>query len=113
MKRTMGSFKCGEDQAILELWSEREGKAIQEFSCVDLGDSGSAVPRSCVPGKESRYISCQSFQCPKGHYPAMVHVGDEHTERQGIGFSCIPVHPKEASPSLWDRLFSGWDTIPG
>lgn len=113
MKHTMGSLKCGENQAILEVWSDREGRAVQEFSCVDLGGSGSLMPRSCVPSGDSRYISCQTFQCPEGYYPAMVHLGDKDTERQGMGFWCIPVQAKETSRSLWDKLFSGWDTIPG
>lgn len=113
MKHTMGGLECGENQAILELWSETEGKAVQEFSCVDLGSSGSAMPRSCVPSGDSKYISCQTFQCPRGYSPAMVHLGDENTERQGMGFSCIPTVAKKASRSLWDRLFSGWDTVPG
>ncbi len=113
MTNTLGTFKCKEDQAILELWSEREGKAIQEFSCVDLGKSGSAMPRSCVPKGDSKYISCQSFQCPKGYSPAMIHVGDADTHRQGMGFSCLPVEATRSSRSLWDRLLSGWTTIPG
>jgi hypothetical protein len=113
MKHKMGSLKCGENQAILETWSEREGKAVQEFSCVDPGGSGSVMPRSCVPSGDSRYITCQTFQCPSGYSPVMVHIAEEDTQRQGMGFSCIPVEAKQTSPSLWDRLFSGWDTVPG
>ena len=113
MKHTMGSFKCAESQAILELWSDREGKAVQEFSCVELGRKGTAMTRSCVPAEDSRYISCQTFQCLQGYAPSMVHLGDEGTGRQGVGFSCIPVGSQKGSRSLWDRLFSGWDTIPG
>ncbi|MGQ9858328.1 MAG: hypothetical protein ACUVS3_06520 [Thermodesulfobacteriota bacterium] len=113
MKRTMGAFKCNEHEAILEVWSEADGKAIQELSCLRLGESGTRVSRSCLPAEGSKYISCQSFQCPDGYYPAVAHMKDEESGRQGLGFQCVPVEPRRATGSLWDRLFGDWDTIPG
>ncbi len=112
MKERKGAFQCGEGQAMLELWSETDGKAIQEFSCMDLGRAGASPARYCLPKGDSKYITCEAYTCPEGYHPLAVHMTDTDTGREGMGFSCTPVEGRESAALYPEGLIFG-SRFPG
>ena len=112
MKERKGMFRCQESQAILGLWSETDGKAIQEFSCVELGESGASVARYCLPKGDSKYVTCEAHTCPEGFYPVAVHMTDKDTGREGMGFSCTAVEGRKREDLYPEGLVFG-SRFPG
>jgi hypothetical protein len=92
MKERKVAVRCHPGEAILDRISEDNGGNVQEISCVALGRPRAVHEVSCVPGRDSKYVSCQTFTCPDGFYAVGVHVADTESGREGLGFSCV-AHP--------------------
>jgi hypothetical protein len=102
VKNRKGSIRCREGEILVEVISEKGTSMVQDFRCIEPGEARPFMARACVPNEDSKYVTCQSHECPDGYYIAGIHVEDDESGRSGFGFSCISER-EEASPrvALW------------
>jgi hypothetical protein len=88
MRKTTECYKCPEGYALLDIRRERGDQIVEEFSCISMEQSSTALKMHCTPQPETKNIRCQIYECPEGYEVMGSHTESRESDSEGFGFSC-------------------------
>jgi hypothetical protein len=92
---------------MIELRTESDGNPVSEFCCAETTNLKPSMQHFCIPGPDSRYLTCQTHECPEGYSPLALHMEDTETGRVGFAFSCVPHERRQAEPVVMGSAYIG------